>query len=111
MDLASPMETTSINGKKYFLIMIDDYSQGIWVEPIALKMEVFSMVKEFIRKFETGYGAKVHGVMADNGTEYVNFNLQSYFKTHGIAFYSSVPYIHKQNGVVDVQKLISTTNY
>ena len=26
MDLAGPMETTSINGKKYFLIIIDDYS-------------------------------------------------------------------------------------
>ena len=26
MDLAGPMEMTSINGKKYFLIIIDDYS-------------------------------------------------------------------------------------
>ena len=26
MDLAGPMETMSINGKKYFLIIINDYS-------------------------------------------------------------------------------------
>ena len=101
MDLAGPMETTSINGKKYFLIIIDDYSQGIWVKPIALKTEVVSKVKEFVGKFETGYSAKVCRVMADNGMEFVNFDLQSYFKTHSIAFYSSVPYIHEQNGVAE----------
>ena len=64
-------------------------------------MEVVGKVKHFVGKFETSYGAKVHGVMANNGTEFVNFNLQSDFKTHGITFYSSVPYIHKQNGVVE----------
>ena len=101
MDLAGPMEMTSINGKKYFLIIIDDYSRGIWVEPIALKTEVVSKVKEFVGKFETGYGAKVRGIVADNETEFVNFDLQSYFETHGIAFYSSVPYIHEQNGVAE----------
>ena len=26
MDLAGPMETTSFDGKKYFLIIVDDYS-------------------------------------------------------------------------------------
>ena len=39
--------------------------------------------------------------MANNGTEFINFDLQSYFKAHGISFYSSVPYIHEQNGVAE----------
>ena len=62
---------------------------------IALKTEVVGKVKRFVGKFETQYGAKGCGFMADNGIEFINFNLQIYFKTHGITFYSSVPYIHK----------------
>ena len=77
MDLFGPMEMTSINGKIYFLIIIDDHSQDIQVEPIALKTEVVGKVKEFTGNLETGYGVKVHGIMADNRTEFVDSDLQN----------------------------------
>ena len=59
MDLAGPMETTSFDGKKYFLIIVDDYSQAVWVEPLTLKSETVSKIKDYSQQFEMGYRAKI----------------------------------------------------
>ena len=59
MDLASPMELISFYGKKYFLIIVDDFSHGIWVEALTLKSEAVSKIHNFVQVFETGYNAKV----------------------------------------------------
>jgi hypothetical protein len=40
MDVAGPMEMTSFDNKKYFLIIVDDYSRAVWTSAIASKSEV-----------------------------------------------------------------------
>ena len=52
MDLASPIETTSFDGKKYFLIIVDDYLKVVWVETLTLKSKL--KVHEYSNQFETG---------------------------------------------------------
>ena len=37
--------------------------------------------------------------MADNGTEFINLDMQCFIKEKGITLYTSVPYMHEQNGV------------
>ena len=37
--------------------------------------------------------------MADNGTEFVNSDMQRFIKEKGITLYTSVPYMHEQNGI------------
>ncbi|GKA03276.1 retrovirus-related pol polyprotein from transposon TNT 1-94, partial [Tanacetum coccineum] len=39
MDLCGPMRVASINGKKYILVIVDDYSQFTWVKFLASKDE------------------------------------------------------------------------
>nr|GEW23281.1 retrovirus-related Pol polyprotein from transposon TNT 1-94 [Tanacetum cinerariifolium] len=39
MDLCGPMQVTSINGKRYVLVIIDDYSQYTWVHFLRTKDE------------------------------------------------------------------------
>ena len=99
MDLAGPMETTSFDGKKYFLIIIDDYTQAIWVESLTLKSEVFTKVQGYIHQFKMGYRAQICGIMANNRTEFVNTEMNWYLKNKGIALYTSVPYTHEQNEI------------
>ena len=69
------------------------------VEPLTLKSEVVSKVHEYSNQFETGYDMKIHGIMAHNGTEFVNNKMNQYLKAKGITLYTSVPYMHEQNGV------------
>ncbi|GJS09882.1 retrovirus-related pol polyprotein from transposon TNT 1-94 [Tanacetum coccineum] len=39
MDLCGPMRVASVNGKKYILVIIDDYSRFTWVKCLRLKNE------------------------------------------------------------------------
>ncbi|GKA57016.1 retrovirus-related pol polyprotein from transposon TNT 1-94 [Tanacetum coccineum] len=48
MDLCGPMRVDSINGKRYILVIIDDYSRFIWVYFLHLKDENPKIIKKFI---------------------------------------------------------------
>ena len=39
--------------------------------------------------------------MANNGTEFVNTDMQRILRSKGITLYTSVPYTHEQNGVTE----------
>ncbi|GJR18450.1 retrovirus-related pol polyprotein from transposon TNT 1-94 [Tanacetum coccineum] len=48
MDLCGPMRVESINGKKYILVIVDDYSRYTWVYFLRTKDETPEMIKKFI---------------------------------------------------------------
>ncbi|GKE47087.1 retrovirus-related pol polyprotein from transposon TNT 1-94, partial [Tanacetum coccineum] len=73
MDLCGPMRVTSVNGMKYILVIVDDYSRFIWVKCLR----------------------------TDNGTEFVNKTLSKYYKKVGISHETFVSRSLQQNGVVE----------
>ncbi|GJW95666.1 retrovirus-related pol polyprotein from transposon TNT 1-94 [Tanacetum coccineum] len=72
MDLCGPMRVASVNGKKYILVIVDDYSRFTWVKCLR----------------------------TCNGTEFVNQTLREYYKKVGISHETSVARSPQQNGVV-----------
>ncbi|GJY43986.1 integrase, catalytic region, zinc finger, CCHC-type containing protein, partial [Tanacetum coccineum] len=48
MDLYGPMKAATINGKKYILVIVDDYSQFTWVYFLHTKDETTEIIKKFI---------------------------------------------------------------
>ncbi|GJW85774.1 integrase, catalytic region, zinc finger, CCHC-type containing protein [Tanacetum coccineum] len=48
MDLCGPMRVASINGKKYILVIVDDYSRYTWVYFLHSKDETPEIIKKFI---------------------------------------------------------------
>ncbi|GJV46665.1 retrovirus-related pol polyprotein from transposon TNT 1-94 [Tanacetum coccineum] len=64
MDLCGPMRVASVNGKKYILVIVDDYSRFTW---------------------ET-----VCRIRTDNGSEFVNQTLREYYEKVGIFHETSV---------------------
>nr|GEY26328.1 retrovirus-related Pol polyprotein from transposon TNT 1-94 [Tanacetum cinerariifolium] len=79
MDLCGPMRDESVNGKKYILVIVDDYSRFTWVR-----------LKVPVRRIRT-----------DNGTEFVNQTLRDYYDEVGISHETSVARSPQQNGVVE----------
>ncbi|GKB95928.1 retrovirus-related pol polyprotein from transposon TNT 1-94 [Tanacetum coccineum] len=73
MDLCGSMRVTSINGKKYILVIVDDYSLFTWVKLLR----------------------------TDNGSEFVNQTLREYYEKIGISYETSVARSLQQNGVVE----------
>ena len=50
MDLFGPTRTTSLGGKRYDFMIIDDFSYFTWILFLASKDEAFSAFSKFCRK-------------------------------------------------------------
>ncbi|GJX23312.1 retrovirus-related pol polyprotein from transposon TNT 1-94 [Tanacetum coccineum] len=101
MDLCGPMRTESINGKKYILVIVDDYTRFGWVRFLRSKDETPQVIEKFIVKTQRALNATVRFVRTDNGTEFVNKTLDGWFESVGISHETSVPRSPQQNGVVE----------
>ncbi|GJU46977.1 retrovirus-related pol polyprotein from transposon TNT 1-94 [Tanacetum coccineum] len=66
MDLCSPMRVASINGKKYILVIVDDFSRYTWVYFLYSKDEIPEIIKKFIAQAQLNYKAKVCKIRTDN---------------------------------------------
>ncbi|GKA14649.1 retrovirus-related pol polyprotein from transposon TNT 1-94 [Tanacetum coccineum] len=72
MDLCGPMRIASINGKKYFLVIVDDYSRYTWTLFLRSKDETPEVLKDFLTMIQSNLQAQVITVRTDRGTEFLN---------------------------------------
>ncbi|GKE63101.1 integrase, catalytic region, zinc finger, CCHC-type containing protein, partial [Tanacetum coccineum] len=66
MDLCGPMRVASVNGKKYILVIVDDFSRFRWVYFLRSKDETLEIIKKFIAQAQLNYKAKVCKIWTDN---------------------------------------------
>ncbi|GKE32570.1 retrovirus-related pol polyprotein from transposon TNT 1-94 [Tanacetum coccineum] len=59
MDLCGPMRIQSINGKKYILVVVDDYSRFTWVKFLRSKDEVPEFVIKFLKMIQVRLNATI----------------------------------------------------
>ncbi|GKE69041.1 retrovirus-related pol polyprotein from transposon TNT 1-94 [Tanacetum coccineum] len=102
-NLEGPMRVASINGKKYILVIVDDYSQFTWVKFLASKDEALDFIIKFSKMIQVRLNTPVRNIRINNGTEFVNQTLCSYYKSVGISYKTSVARSSQQNGVVERQ--------
>nr|GEY56301.1 retrovirus-related Pol polyprotein from transposon TNT 1-94 [Tanacetum cinerariifolium] len=84
MDICGPMRVQTINGKKYILVIVDDYSRFTWVKFLRLKDETPDVVIKFITQIQVGLNKIVRYVRTNNGTEFVNHTMTEYYERIGI---------------------------
>ncbi|GKB04768.1 retrovirus-related pol polyprotein from transposon TNT 1-94 [Tanacetum coccineum] len=84
MDLCGPMRVASINGKKYILVIVDDYSHYTWVYFLHSKDETPKIIKKFITQAQLNYKAKVCKILTNNGIEFKNETLKAHYEKLGI---------------------------
>ncbi|GJZ44550.1 retrovirus-related pol polyprotein from transposon TNT 1-94 [Tanacetum coccineum] len=101
IDLYGPMRVTSVNGKKYILFIVDDYSRFTWMKFLALKDEVPDFIIKFLKMIQVRLNATVRNIHTDNGTEFVNQTMRYYYESVGISHETSVARSPQQNGVVE----------
>ncbi|GJZ83195.1 retrovirus-related pol polyprotein from transposon TNT 1-94 [Tanacetum coccineum] len=58
MDLCGPMRVASVNGKKYILVIVDDFLRFTWVYFLRSKDETPEIIKKFIAQAQLNYKAK-----------------------------------------------------
>nr|GEW72680.1 Gag-Pol polyprotein [Tanacetum cinerariifolium] len=101
MDLCGSTRVQTINGKKYILVIVDDYSRFTWVKILRSKDENPEVVIKFIQQIQVGLNKTVRYVHIDNGTEFINHTFTEYYERIDIFHQKTVPITPKQNGVVE----------
>nr|GEU85560.1 hypothetical protein [Tanacetum cinerariifolium] len=101
MDLCGPMRVESVNGKKYILVIIDDYSQFTWVKFLRSKDETLDFIIKFLKMIQVRLKVLVRRIRTDNRTKFVNQTLRDYYEEVGISHETSVACSPQQNGVIE----------
>nr|GEX91638.1 hypothetical protein [Tanacetum cinerariifolium] len=101
VDLCGLMRIASINGKRYVLVIVDDYSRYTRTHFLRSKDETPKVLIDFLRLVQRGLQAQVRVVRTDKGTKILNQTLHAYFATEGIYHKTSVARTPEQNGVVE----------
>ncbi|KAJ9566733.1 hypothetical protein OSB04_002699 [Centaurea solstitialis] len=78
MDLCGPIRIQSISGKKYILVMVDEYSWYTWLEFLRMKSEAPELIIKFIKRIQVLLQLPVRKIRSDNGTEFKNATLDAY---------------------------------
>ncbi|GJT22942.1 retrovirus-related pol polyprotein from transposon TNT 1-94 [Tanacetum coccineum] len=103
MDLCRPMRVQTINGKKYILVIVDDYSRFTWVKFLRSKDETSEFVINFLKQIQVSLNKTVRYIRIDNGTEFFNQILSKYYERVGIFHQKIIPRTPQQNSVVKIQ--------
>nr|GEW27045.1 retrovirus-related Pol polyprotein from transposon TNT 1-94 [Tanacetum cinerariifolium] len=101
MDLCGSMRVKSVNGKKYILVIVDDYSRFTWVKFLRSKDETLDFIIKFLKMIQVRLNVPVRRIRTDNGIEFVNQTLRDYYKEVGISHETSVAHSSQQNRVVE----------
>ncbi|KAJ9533252.1 hypothetical protein QJQ45_018363 [Haematococcus lacustris] len=101
MDVCGPISPPARDGSLYLATFLDDFTRLSVVMPMRSKAQVPSIVKQVIEQLETQSGQRCKAIRTDNGTEYVNKQMQQYCSDKGIIHQHSAPYSPEQNGAAE----------
>ena len=80
MDLFGPVNVQSLVGKKYTLVIVDEFSRYIWVFFLKSKSDTPDEIISFIKKMETLNNLIVRSIKSDHDTKFKNSTLDEFFE-------------------------------
>ena len=98
-DLAGPVSPASIEGCKYSIVFVDDYSGATFLYFLRNKSDATKATAKFLADM-TPYGC-VKCLRTDQGTEYTCREFQDLMMKNKIAHEMSAPYSAHQNGTAE----------
>jgi transposase InsO family protein len=96
-DVLGPMPCEGVQGEKYVLTVLDDYSRFSEVVCLRNKRDVAASLIDVIARWQRQTGVLVKALRTDRGTEFMG-QLRTYIQAKGIVHELSVAYVPEQNG-------------
>ncbi|KAK1627926.1 hypothetical protein QYE76_002241 [Lolium multiflorum] len=101
VDLFGPTTHASFGGKKYCLVIVDDYSRYTWVYFLKTKDETQQIFIDFATEVQRQHNLLIMAIRSDNGSEFKNYTLNGFLSDEGIRHQYSAAYTPQQNGVAE----------
>ena len=100
-DVWGPTEFKSVGRSKYFISFIDNATRRCTIEFMKKKSQTTEKVIQHITYLKTRWDKHPKIFRVDNGTEYLNEELITWCRNHGIELQTTAPYSPEQNGVAE----------
>lgn len=91
-DVCGSMSIPSLNGNRYFLLFIDDFSRMCWAYFLKAKSEVYEVFQQFKNYVENQTNLKIKTLRSDNGTKYSSSQFHMYCRDEEIQHQFTVTY-------------------
>ena len=79
-----PTRTESLGGKRYIMVIVDDFSRYTWVEFLREKLEACEKLEILCKKLQNDKGAPIVKMRSDRGKEFENARFESFWAKNGI---------------------------
>ena len=101
IDLFGPTRTTSLDGKSYDFVIVNDFSRYTWVLFLSLKNEALDMFILFCKIVQNEKGYSISSIRSDHGKEFENLGFDAFCGENGISHNFFTLRTPQQNGVVE----------
>jgi len=98
VDIWGPCPSASMNGNRYFLTIVDDYTRYTWVILLKNKSEARNCLINFIELVMTQFEKVVKCIRSDNGME---FKMDSFYASRGIIHQTTCVETPEQNAIAE----------
>ena len=78
IDLMGPVRVHSLGGKKYILVVVDDFTRYTWVVLLKYKAEVPEKMIHLCKKLQVEKDTVVARIKSDHGREFENTKLATF---------------------------------
>lgn len=89
VDIWGPYATSTYNGYKYFITIVDDFSRATWTHLLSHKSNAFLILKSFISFIKTQFKVNVQTIRSDNGQEFCDSSALAFYASRGILHQTS----------------------
>ncbi|KAJ9561374.1 hypothetical protein OSB04_006534 [Centaurea solstitialis] len=110
MDLFGPVNIQSMGGKRFTLVIVDEYSRYTWVFFLKAKSETLQLIISFILRMKKYNQITVRSIRSDHGTEFKNSVLDEFLVSKGISQNFSSVRTPQQNRAEAVNTVCYTQN-
>jgi transposase InsO family protein len=100
-DVWGPAPIDSINGHRYYVIFVDDFTRFTWFFPLKHKSQVLASFQHFKNTMENHLGTSIKTLRTDCGGEYTNNEFRLFCSKSGILHQFTCPHTSQQNGVAE----------
>jgi hypothetical protein len=98
----------SVSGSKYYLVILDDFTNYLWILPLKLKSDTFTTLSNLFAFVSNQFGRKIKAIKCDNGCDFDNSSTWIFFLSNGTQLRMSCPYTSPHNG--KVERIIHSIN-
>ena len=91
MDLMGPTRMESMDGKRYIMVVVDDFLRHSWVEFLREKSEEYEKMEKLCKKLQNEKRVPIVKIKSDHGKEFENAKFETFCNEHDIKKEFSAP--------------------